>query len=82
MLGSILFFPLKMESGKTCLFHRIFGGDEENLPNHIPLAERAQLMLRAYLVPFAFVWWLSLVILGMSIYYLKYKNFKLNQESQ
>ena len=57
LLGAILFFPVKMESGKTCLFHRIFDGDEENLLNHIPYIDRAHAMLHEYLIPFALLWW-------------------------
>jgi len=70
-MGTILFCPLKMESGETCLFHRIFGQDINYIPDHVPSMERAHLMLQRYLVPFGLVWWLSLGVLVVSMYQLK-----------
>lgn len=80
VLGAIIFFPLNLKSGKTCLYHRMFGGDEENLPGHVPYMERAHIMLSRYLTPFGYMWWLSLAILAVSIYYLK--SSKINSKKE
>lgn len=81
IVGTVIFFPLNMKSGKTCLFHRLFGGDEENLPGHVPYAERAHIMLHRYLSPFGFIWWLSLAVLALGIYQLKKSTIKSKRES-
>ena len=70
-MGTILFCPMKMDSGETCLFHRFFGQDIKHIPDHVPSMERAHLMLQRYLVPFGLAWWLSLGMLVLSMYQLK-----------
>ena len=70
-IGTVLFCPIKMESGETCLFHRLSGKDTKYIPDHVPSMERAHLMLQRYLVPFGFAWWLSLGVLVLSMYQLK-----------
>lgn len=81
MVGTVMFFPLNMKSGKTCLFHRTFGGDEDYIRGHVPYAERAHAMLHRYLAPYGFIWWLSLAVVALSIYQLKKSNTKSNRES-
>ena len=70
-LGTVLFCPIKMESGDTCLFHRILEKETKYIPDKISSMEKAHLMLRRYLVPFGLIWWLSLGVLLLSLYQLK-----------
>ena len=70
-IGTILFCPIKMKSGDTCLFHRLFIEDMNYIPDHIASLERSQLMLQRYLVPFGLAWWFSLGVLALSMYKLK-----------
>lgn len=79
-IGTILFCPIKMESGDTCLFHRIFGEDIKYIPDHVPSMEKAHLMLQRYLVPFGLVWWLSLGVLVLSVYQLKVLKHKSEEQ--
>ena len=71
VMGTILFCPIKMKSGDTCIFHRLFIKDMNYVPDHVPIMERSQLMLQRYLVPFGLVWWLSLGVLFLAMYQLK-----------
>lgn len=70
-IGTILFCPMKMESGATCLFHRIKGAEIKYIPDHVHSMERSHLMLQRYLVPFGLAWWLSLGVFVLSLYQLK-----------
>ena len=76
LLGAIMFFPINIKSGKTCLFHILLAGDEENFPGPVPYVERAHIMLHRYLAPFGFIWWFSLAMLALSIYHLKKSRIK------
>ncbi len=80
ILGGILFCPIKMESGGTCLFQKFFGNNQEQIADHISVMERNHIMLRHYLVPFGFAWWFSLAILALSIYQLKKTTIKSKRE--
>ena len=70
-MGTILFYPIKMESGETCLFHRFSGQYINYIPDHISSMERAHLMLQQYLIPFGLAWWFSLGLFVLSTYQLK-----------
>jgi len=72
--GSILFCPVKMESGKTCLFHKLLSGNVEQISEQIPIAEKNHLTLKRYLIPFGFFWWFSIILFISSFYYLKNSN--------
>jgi len=67
MVGTILFLPIKITAGKTCLFHHVFWGDVE--ATHIDLSNNnnAAMMLNRYMIPFALIWWLSLALLVFGI---------------
>jgi hypothetical protein len=68
LAGTILCFPIKMDSGQTCLFHKFTNqnADETVFPAH-SLSHTA---LNRYLHSFALIWWLSLLALALDIYYL------------
>ena len=71
MMGTVLFFPAKMESGNTCLFETIFIDDIKHIPDKLSHSENTYKMLNQYLMPLAFIWWLSLFVISLSIYRLK-----------
>ena len=70
-IGTVVFCPIKMQSGGTCLFHRLLGEETHYLPDQTSSTEKANLMLRRYLVPFGFAWWISLGLFVLSWYQFK-----------
>jgi len=64
-IGTVLFVPIKMQSGGTCLVDQLLGGKSSDNPPGIATAD---LMLRRYLVPFGVAWWLSLGLLVLGWY--------------
>ena len=74
LIGSIMFCPVKMESGKTCLFHKILGDEVDQIPHQISVMEQNHRKLMQYLHPFGFIWWFSIFLLISSLYYLKNSN--------
>ncbi len=92
LVGTILFFPLPLDSHFTCLYHqwcnreatifhnsdvmRSYYASHTSLPPHVHL-------LRYYLRSYALFWWSSLALLTAGIYGLRLiklhtKNTKLN----
>jgi hypothetical protein len=77
LAGTILFFPLPLDSHFTCLYHqwgnreatifhnsdamRFYCASHTSLPSHMHL-------LRYYLRSYAFFWWISLALLTAGIY--------------
>ena len=80
-IGTLLFCPIKMESGDTCLFHKISGKEAKYIPDHVPSVEKAHLMLHKYLVPFGLLWWFSVGVLALSLYQLKVLKRKYKMRS-
>jgi hypothetical protein len=70
LLGSIMFSPVKMESGKTCLFHKIIGGEVDQMSDKISIMQQNHETLKRYLIPFGFVWWFSIFMFATSFYLL------------
>ncbi len=81
LIGGLLFFPVEMKDGYTCLFHRLFNYDDPvkvNKHNHETTTDAMQqedsAMLSFYLHRYAFIWWASIalaVLSGYSIWKLK-----------
>ena len=69
--GTILFFPIKLDSGNTCMFHSICSKNTEYCSNKALCAENCHLMQEQYLIPFGFIWWTSLVVVVLSSYHIK-----------
>jgi len=77
LIGVFLFFPVNLGGVHTCLFHRIFfqgansNMDIANFSSTPAMADHSHLV-RKYLVPFGFIWWFSLALVGWGI--LRYRN--------
>jgi tetrahydromethanopterin S-methyltransferase subunit D len=68
IVGTVLFFPVKMDSGYTCIFHNICRINAAPCSDGVPGDRNCSLMQRQYLIPFGFAWWISLAILAIGIY--------------
>jgi len=81
LAGSILFFPFLLEKGYTCLYHRLFAGDQ---PVHIATQKQItdsnrskatlveQKFMRHYFRHYVFVWWFSLALTALIIWRWKW----------
>jgi len=79
MIGGIIFFPLKMDSGDTCLFQKHWGSKSEIVQSSNSDADIARKMTEYYINRFALIWWASLIIV---IYIsVRLKNFQ-NKKSE
>jgi len=74
LIGSIVFCPAKMESGKTCLFHKMVGGETNQISDKISIMHKNHITVKRYLIPFGFAWWFSIFLFAGSFYYLKNSN--------
>ena len=77
--GVILFFPLNLDNAHTCFFHRLFSGDQGINPGWagfgtIPGEAEQHKLLQKYLVPFGFIWWFSLALVGWGIVRLRHRK--------
>ena len=68
LIGAVVCFPLKMRTGDTCLLHHYL--EKPNQGNGANYLNK-DLLIKQYLKPFAFIWWLSLIGIIFSIHQLK-----------
>ena len=74
--GGLLFFPLQLNDGYTCFYHRFFDSDRPVI-KHAHIITQIQEhhsteMIDAYISGYAFFWWGSLVLTGFGIYKLNF----------
>ncbi|MBN2009452.1 hypothetical protein JW960_08920 [candidate division KSB1 bacterium] len=74
IVGAVIFCPVKMSSGKTCLFHRFLSDSSPSIHMHHSPGEHAHTMEQSYVFPFGLIWWSSLAILFAAIYLFKNKR--------
>ena len=68
IVGTVLFFPVKMDSGYTCIFHTGCSRNAVPCSDGVSVDRNCSLMLQQYLIPFGFAWWISLAVLVIGIY--------------
>ena len=61
LVGSVMFFPVNMDSQYTCLFHRLVHEGHSYAYPHDTIVQH-------YITTFGFLWWGSLILLAGSIY--------------
>jgi hypothetical protein len=62
--GLILCFPWKFDNGSTCLADEYFNDHSIVRPVHM----NYQMQMHRYLLPYGFLWWLSIAILVYVFY--------------
>lgn len=85
LVGSVLFFPLRIYSNYTCLYHQLcdsghpimaqepnMEGNTDGLYNHS--ASVSAKLLKHYIHGYAFFWWLSLILVAGGFYGLRHKR--------
>ncbi len=90
LAGGILFFPVKLNSGYTCLYHRLFYSHVHSLENSMVLStgikndfvktnDKSDVLLHFYIRRFGIFWWISLFVFISGLYMFKYFRIKKNQ---
>ena len=82
LIGSILFCPINLESGKTCLFHKLSGSNAVHVHDQISALEHNHHKMLQYVLPFGLIWWFSIFLLTISFYYLKNSNQRRHYENK
>ena len=88
--GSLLFFPMKMGGAYTCCYHRLIGPPQAGSGLHASITDQAgpsgdhtdrtspydhSELLGKYLHQYAFIWWGSVGVLALGVYfYLKMRK--------
>lgn len=79
VVGAVVFFPLRLDNGKTCLAHQYFvtesgynGGYEVTGDEHV--------LARNYVIPYGLFWWISLGFVVMGLYLPGYKTSRQTKE--
>lgn len=66
LAGIVLFFPFHVCHQHTCLFEHLMTDCKRNgMVENLSIAE----LLRHYLLPYAILWWLSIVVATLAIAY-------------
>jgi len=90
-IGSILFFPMRLDKNYTCLYHRLFDTHLNIYENGQHQADIASgdsqvqevdtdKMIQFYLIRYAFFWWLSLGGVFVAVYLLRRYRKEAQQE--
>jgi len=90
-IGSILFFPMRLDKNYTCLYHRLFdthlniyesGQQQADVASGADQVQEGDTdkMIRFYLIRYAFFWWLSLGGVFVSVYFLRKYRREAQQE--
>ena len=81
LFGSILFCPIKMESGETCLLHKLLGSNTDHIHHKASTLEQNHHRMIQYIFPFGLIWWFSIFLLFSSSYFLKNSNQRRQYEN-
>ena len=83
LVGGLLFFPVQIQDGYTCLFHRLFNYENPvKVDTHhhhntaVAMQHEESNFLSFYLHRYAFIWWASValaVVSGYSIWKIQNK---------
>ena len=73
LVGTVLLFPLKLDKGKTCLAHQYLVG-ESGHDGWYAVAGNEHALARTYVVPYGLLWWTSLGLSGIGLYFLHLKR--------
>jgi hypothetical protein len=86
VVGSLMFFPIQLDEGYTCLYHQVFDNDhpvwdQQGVANQIG-EHHTTGMINAYISGYAFFWWGSLALIALGVYQLRlFKNTNLKNNS-
>lgn len=74
LFGIILFFPWKFENGSTCVADDYF-----NVKSTVhPVNMNYEMRMHRYILPYGFLWWLSIAILVYAFYRF-YRSGRVNK---